>query len=600
MRTYLNRLGRKWLYNMKLRHKILYTYLLLILLPLGAYQFVVSDKVSGILINHVTYSAEQGFNQTYAFLSYRLQRIGETTDVLIANPSILRSITDPGTTGDIHRQLQDYSDLKQQLRSLQDGTDIARVTLYVDRAYVFGNETENFLPLDMTEGNACFERLVQDNPKMLWCSPSEIETSNKTQGAGASPYLYVVRSLLDPNNYERTAGRLRVDVRADTLRGILKNANAVEKSVTYLASSDSEVVLSSDPGAAAPPFALPATDNRGEVTVTMESDGTYYLYRPIPSSRWSMVTAIPIDEVMKQSRQLRNDLLALLLVVALAAHVVAYVLSRSVTRRISHLTSRLKDVQEGSLVPLAQVQGKDEIGELIQTYNFMIDKIATMNEEQYKLGQEVKNAELKALQSQINPHFLYNTLDLINWMASSGMSDEIRTVVKALSRFYKVSLSSGRDVVTLRDELKHVSFYVQIQNIRFENKIRLVTDVPEDLLGYAIPKITFQPIVENAILHGILGRVSREGTVTISAAREGADLLIRITDDGIGMKEELVQQMNTGTFRGTFKGSGYGSRNVMQRLQHVFGEPYGLACRSKPGEGTAVSLRIPAVLPPEE
>ncbi|AEI40758.1 cache domain-containing sensor histidine kinase [Paenibacillus mucilaginosus] len=596
MMTSLTRLGRKWLYNTKLRHKILYTYLLLILVPLGAYQFVVSDKVSGLLINHVTYSAEQGFNQTYAFLSYRLQRIGETTDVLIANPSILRSITDPGTNTDIHRQLQDYSDLKQQLRSLQDGTDIARVTLYVDSQYVFGNESENFLPLNLTEGNACFERLVENNPKMLWCSPSEIET----KGAAANQYLYVVRSLLDPNNYKHTVGRLRVDVRADTIRDILKNANAVENSVTYLASSDSRIVLSSDPIASPPPFPLPATGTLQDGTVSAELDGTYYLYRPIPSSQWSMVTAIPIDEVMKQSRQLRNDLLALLLVVALAAHVVAYLLSVSVTRRISHLTGRLKDVEKGSLIPLAQTQGKDEIGELIKTYNFMIDKISTMHEEQYKLGQEVKSAELKALQSQINPHFLYNTLDLINWMASSGMNDEIRQVVKALSRFYKVSLSSGRDVVTVGEELKHVSFYVQIQNIRFENKIRLVADVPEELLGYAIPKITFQPIVENAILHGILGRVSREGTVTISAAKEADDLVITIADDGIGMKEELVRQMDAGTYRGSLKGSGYGSRNVLQRLQHVFGEGYGLSYRSTPGEGTTVTLRIPAVQPPEE
>jgi two-component system sensor histidine kinase YesM len=173
-----------------------------------------------------------------------------------------------------------------------------------------------------------------------------------------------------------------------------------------------------------------------------------------------------------------------LIVVAVIAYGVAYILAVSVTRRTSYLTSRLRDIHSGNLIALAQSQGKDEIGELIRTYNYMIEKITSMNKEQYKLGQEVKSAELKALQSQINPHFLYNTLDLINWMADSGMNYEIKHVVKALSRFYKLSLSNGKDIITLRDELRHVSFYVQIQNIRYENKIVFQIHVDEDILDH--------------------------------------------------------------------------------------------------------------------
>ena len=148
----------------------------------------------------------------------------------------------------------------------------------------------------------------------------------------------------------------------------------------------------------------------------------------------------------------------------------------------------------------------------------------------------MKNAELKALQSQINPHFLYNTLDLINWMADSGLNTDIKKVVKALARFYKVSLSSGKDIISLREELKHVSFYVQIQNIRFENKIDFQIHVPGELLDNAIPKITLQPIVENAILHGILGRTGREGTITIQGKFVNDNIHLIIRDDGVGMR----------------------------------------------------------------
>ncbi|TXK84042.1 sensor histidine kinase [Paenibacillus sp. N3.4] len=239
-------------------------------------------------------------------------------------------------------------------------------------------------------------------------------------------------------------------------------------------------------------------------------------------------------------------------------------------------------------------------GELIQTYNCMVEQISTMNKEKYRLGQEVKNAELKALQSLINPHFLYNTLDLINWMADSGLNTDIKKVVKALARFYKVSLSSGKDIITLREELQHVSFYVQVQNIRFENKIDFQIHVPEELLSHLIPKITLQPIVENAILHGILGRVHREGTITILGTMESDSIHLVIKDNGIGMRATQVEDIMAGTSRSKIGGSGYGVKNVIERIRHYFGASVQLASRSEPGEGTEVEIIISVKTEKEE
>lgn len=577
---------RKWLYNTKLKQKIMYTYLLLIIFPLGVYQFIASDKMSQTIINHVTYSAEQGFDQTYSFLNYRVQRIAETTNVLVSNPLITEILMDQSLLQDINRQLKDYNELKQLLRSMQDSLDISRVLLYVPKSYIFSNETENFLPLSSTSGSPCFTRLQTQNSKYIWCSPMELTDSNH-----ASDSLYVVRSILDPNDYRVTIGQLRMDVQADALRTMLKKANVVKNSTTYLVGSNQQMILSSD-STDFPSIKLPSGDLNQE-TKSIEKNNNYYLYRPIPSSQWSMVTVIPLDEVTKQSRELRNDLLVLLIAVAVIAYGVAYILAISVTRRTSYLTSRLRDVQNGNLIALAQSQGKDEIGELIRTYNYMIEKISSMNMEQYKLGQEVKSAELKALQSQINPHFLYNTLDLINWMADSGMNNEIKNVVKALSRFYKLSLSNGKDIITLRDELKHVSFYVQIQNIRYENKIVFEMNVDEEIMDCAIPKITLQPIVENAIHHGILGRESRQGIITITGTRVDNDIRISIQDNGIGMNPDLLERLTFGETTPRLTGSGYGTKNVVKRIQHYFGESYGLSYKSVWGEGTVVDIHIP-------
>lgn len=579
----------KWLYNIKLRHKIMITYLVLIIFPLGIYQIASSDKISNIIINQMKYSAEQGFVQTYSYLSYRIQRIAKTTDVLVANPTVIE-VMKPQDTSDINKQLQDYTMLKKLLQSMQDRLDISKMILYVPESFIYANEMENFLPLDLTVGSPCYDRLFKEQDSYAWCSSNDLEKAPLPDNT----YISVVRSILDPTDYRIPVGQLRVDVQRDVLKEILTKANVVKNSVTYLSGPDDEVIVSSGP------VDFPLVDHSpesqlNEITQTKIQNNIYYLFSPVPSSEWSMVTAIPLDEVMKQSNQLRNQLLFLLIGIAVAAYIVAYVLAVSITQRITKLTAQIRGVQRGDLLVLTPIQGKDEIGELIRTYNYMLKKITAMNEQQYQLGKDIKGAELKALQSQINPHFLYNTLDLINWMSSKQMNDEIQNVVKTLARFYKVSLSRGRDIVTIEEELKHVSFYVQIQNIRYDNKITFILDVPEDIQSYTIPKITLQPIVENAIHHGVLGRENREGIITISANQTVDGIRIIVEDNGIGMNEESLKRAIAGLQgKTTGDNTSYGTKNVDMRIRHYFGDVYGLTFYSIYGEGTRVEIHIPA------
>ncbi|MFC0214575.1 sensor histidine kinase [Paenibacillus chartarius] len=575
----------KLLYHTKLRNKILFTYIAFILLPLGLFQIIASERISGILLEQSTYSARQGFELTYSFLRYRLQRVEETSDTIAVTPSLsaaLREVEGKDTS----RQMEMYQELKQTLRSFEDDIDVAKVMLYMQDDIIFANERENFLPMEQAEKAPCFQRLRDERAKLLWCTTSDIQ-----QQGSDSPYLHVVRNLLNTANYAEILGRIQIDVKKSVLQSILAKADVVKNSVTYLRDAEGRMILSSQPGAA-PQLddELPGNDDQ---TYVFDNGTTYYLYHPIPSSQWSMVTEIPLIEIVEESRKLRNFLLILLLIIATVAYFIAYVLAHSITRRISQLITHLKDVQSGALVALPRKQGRDEVGELIHTYNFMVNKIEDMNKEQYRLGQEMKNAELKALQSQINPHFLYNTLDMINWMANRGMNQDIKGVVKALSRFYKLSLSNGRDIISLREEIDHVSFYVQIQNIRFDHKIDYAVEVPEELLETPIPKITLQPIVENAIMHGILGRVSREGSIRIRAYADGSDLVVAVEDNGIGMDPDKLAKLQSGTLDASETGSGYGAMNVKLRLQSYFGEEYGLTYASEAGKGTLVTVRIP-------
>lgn len=236
---------------------------------------------------------------------------------------------------------------------------------------------------------------------------------------------------------------------------------------------------------------------------------------------------------------------------------------------------------------------EDEIGQLTKSFQSMLTKMAILIEDQFKLGHEIKNAELKALQAQINPHFLYNTLDLINWMSMKYNAKEISSLVDALSKFYKLSLSRGEDVISIEDELNHVKAYVMIQNMRFSNGITLETDVSDELKQYGILKILLQPLVENAILHGILEKDDEQGTIRITGWLENGIITLRIQDDGAGMSWEMLQEIPNRILPN--EKHGYGIRNIDERIRLNYGSEYGLTYDSKPGEGTTVEIRIPAI-----
>ena len=223
----------------------------------------------------------------------------------------------------------------------------------------------------------------------------------------------------------------------------------------------------------------------------------------------------------------------------------------------------------------------------------MIKKIIELIDEQYRSGQQVKQAELKALQAQINPHFLYNTLDLIKWKSIEHEVPDIESIVYALAKFYKLSLNKGKDIVSIEDEIAHVKVYVEIQNQRFENGISLQVDVDRKLFNYSILKIILQPIVENSILHGILEKDSRCGTIKITGSLNNGIITFFVEDDGVGMSEEKVRQLFLDGYSN--QNNGYGVRNINDRIKLHYGSQYGISFKSILGQGTMVKITIPAV-----
>lgn len=215
--------------------------------------------------------------------------------------------------------------------------------------------------------------------------------------------------------------------------------------------------------------------------------------------------------------------------------------------------------------------------------------------DQAKAAEELRIAEFHSLQAQINPHFLYNTMDMINWLAQQGRTDDVSTAVQSLSRFYKLTLSRKQSISTIAQETEHATIYLEIQNMRYHNSISFVSDIPDELMEYQIPKLTLQPLIENAVLHGILEKDDKTGTIVLTGWIEGTSIVLLISDDGVDIPSEKLSAILSGNGNSTSSGTNIAVYNTHRRLQILYGPDYGLTYSSTPGSGTEVEIRIPAI-----
>lgn len=278
--------------------------------------------------------------------------------------------------------------------------------------------------------------------------------------------------------------------------------------------------------------------------------------------------------------------------------ILSYSIPRSISKPIQEIAEVTDQVAKGDLSVRTQEYSGEEVKLLSHSLNSMIEKInellSQVTEEQIHL----REAELELLQSQINPHFLYNTLDTIVWLAEGNRQKEVVDMVKSLSDFFRTSLSRGKDIVPLRDELLHVRSYLKIQQVRYQDILEYEVDVDESLYLYHIPKITIQPLVENALYHGIKNKRGL-GKIRITSKRGEDCFYIIIEDDGIGMSEERLSEVQESLLSNSLdkkdepKKNMYGLLNVNERIKLKFGSEYGISIESKYSEGSRVTICLP-------
>jgi two-component system sensor histidine kinase YesM len=309
--------------------------------------------------------------------------------------------------------------------------------------------------------------------------------------------------------------------------------------------------------------------------------------------RWRIVGVAFMDELMSGLNQFTTLMIIMVVFCIIITILLARVVSSWISRPIKQLEKLMMSVENGDLSVPPQVGGNKEVAALSLSFGKMIQRIRQLMDDIVKSQEMKRKFELDALQAKINPHFLYNTLDSVVWMAEQGNTEGVIKMITALAKLFRISISKGHDIISLAEEIEHVRNYLIIQQTRYQGKFEFSIDLPEDMQKLPTIKLIIQPIVENAIYHGIkylqeMGHID----ITVSRRKPGA-IVIQIRDNGVGMDEETLENILRFSASHLSDGSGIGVKNVHQRVQLYYGSDFGLEISSEMDEGTLVNIVIP-------
>ena len=305
---------------------------------------------------------------------------------------------------------------------------------------------------------------------------------------------------------------------------------------------------------------------------------------------WQVIAYQPQKMMAREVQTLVVLILGIIAICIVTSVVASKAFSRFVVRDIKRLRDNMQAVEEGNMELMVTSDAKDEVGSLIRGFGSMLGEINRLIHEVYESKLTQRKSEMTALQAQINPHFLYNSLSLINWKALEAGQQDISKITLALSSFYRTSLNRGKNVLTIEKEIENMKSYLEIQLCMHDNDFDVIMDIDEEILQYQTLNLLLQPLVENAIDHGIDLKEDGRGYIKIIGRKDDSNIYLTVEDNGVGIEPELLSSILE------FKTKGYGVRNVNQRIQLYYGEEYCLKIESKAGKGTRCTINIPQVL----
>lgn len=404
-------------------------------------------------------------------------------------------------------------------------------------------------------------------------------------------------------NQTTVEGVLMIDMNFSVIEDLINDVTLGKKGYVFILDKDNNIVYHHQQQLIYSGIKTEKLDGIFETEtgsfVQVDSAGESRILTIYPASHvnWKLVGVYYLSDLIAAQRDLTQFIvLTLALGMVIFISVSIYMTDR-ITKPIAELEDSMRAVERGDFNIRLDLQGEYEVVQLARRFNLMTSQIKSLMSQVVSEQEAKRKSELSALQAQINPHFLYNTLDSVIWMAESGKHQEVVKMVTALARLFRISISRGRNVISVSEELSHAENYLTIQKMRYKDQFEYRFEVEDDVLGYKTQKLVLQPIIENAIYHGIRQMVD-EGEIVIRAYLDGDALVFEVEDNGLGMSEEVRSKVllkHKDDDDGTVRVGGVGVTNVYERIQLMYGEQYGIEIESEIEEGTKVTLTIPAI-----
>ncbi|WP_238917758.1 histidine kinase [Clostridium sp. YIM B02555] len=578
--------------NIKIKNKLIYTYLIVTIataLIVGTY---LTTQMTNVIVNRAIENAENNSNTIRNRLEEVLNLTTKVSDLAYSDEKLISILKNRYQTyGEVINTYSNYPVLRNYLKYYRE---LSSITVYVDNDTILGN-TEILRVSDKVRNEDWYKKAVSNSGKIAWRYTTDEFTGHE--------YLSLIRSIKDNNGV--LVGVLVININPSILNDLI--STEPDNNMILL---DGEVISLKNSYQIDKKQLLKYNTQSNEINVlkTKFNDKDSYLIlnsfkiEKTLENNFKVVTVLPIVQITDQTNKvIINSIIAITATIILAIIMIIY-FSKNISNRIDLLRREMHRVVNGDFYIMTKIDGNDEIGQLYDDLNIMVESInklinevylGEIQKEQLKLRQ--KEAEFKMLANQINPHFLYNTLETIRMKAFCNGDKEIADIVKKLGKIMRRNLEVSGKEVTLKSELELIEGYLQIQSMRFEGMVSYEMNIEDniDTESYKILPLLLQPVVENAFVHG-LEEKRNKGTIIINIFIKEKLLIVKICDDGVGIKLERLQEINKklDCFEEN-NGKSIGLMNVNQRIKMYYGGEYGMKIESEFGKGTIVTLFLP-------
>lgn len=558
--------------NLKFRRKLFISYLIVCIIPvivLGAYSYI---QAKDFLQQQAKQSLDESIGQIAGNISVKCRQYETITNSITYNFRFQQIFSNNNSNDNFQDIYRDYVDPFFN-NILNFNKDILQISVFTNNPQI--QRGEYILPLILIKDLQYYK---------------EARKSKQIQWYSKNGKILCMQQFVSAYGLEQTEPAIFfLSIDSDSLFNGLNNIKAPSYGI-YVTGTKGQTIFSKRQKIKAIPNSeiFNHIDNNN---FTFKFNGEYFILikKFIPETGWSIYYFTPVNAISIDAQRIVRVTAAISGICIIAMMLVIWVFSNTFVKRINKLNHKMQIVESGNLNIDVTSSSKDEIGELTNRFGKMLNNINILIQEAYLSKLTLKEAELKALQAQINPHFLYNTLSIINWKAIQADAIEISEITNTVSKYYRTVLNRGKSIISVRDEVDNAKAYTYIQLIMHNNKFDFLCEIDEKLFGYEIINLLLQPIIENAIEHGIdrIRKGAPKGKINLRGYSDGNDMVFNIEDNGPGMPEGLENAILK-------EGSkGYGLKNVHERIQIFFGAQYGVSIKSTLGEGTIVTVRMP-------